>query len=122
MIAAHYPPRLRATPTRRAEAPMPQRQRPSLVRLALVASAVLIGGCVYRINIQQGNFLETKLVDQVSVGMTRSQVRFLLGTPMLADSFHPDRWDYLYYYKEGKSQKIEQHEFVVYFAEEKVAR
>ena len=98
---------------------MPQRQRPSLVRLALVASAVLIGGCVYRINIQQGNFLETKLVDQVSVGMTRSQVRFLLGTPMLADSFHPDRWDYLYYLNPRKGSP-QRRNLVVYFKDNRL--
>lgn len=92
------------------------------VLLAALAVGGLFGGCVYRINIQQGNFLEPKLVDQVTVGMTRSQVRFLLGTPMMADSFHPDRWDYLYYFKEGKTQKVEKHEFIVFFADEKVAR
>jgi len=88
---------------------------------ALIACAAL-GGCVYRINIPQGNFLENKQIDQVAVGMTRSQVRFLLGTPMLADAFHPDRWDYLYYYKTGKTQVVEQHEFVVFFADDKVTR
>ncbi len=101
---------------------MTQRFSVPLVLCAALAALSLMTGCVYRINIQQGNFLESKLVDQVSVGMTRSQVRFLLGTPMLADSFHPDRWDYLYYYKAGKTQKVEQHEFVVYFTDEKVAR
>jgi outer membrane protein assembly factor BamE len=100
---------------------MTQRLRPALT-LALLLGSTLLGGCIYRINIQQGNFLETKLVDQVTVGMTRSQVRFLLGTPMLADSFHPDRWDYLYYFKEGKTQKVSQHEFIVFFADEKVSR
>ena len=103
---------------------MTQRPRPSLaVLLALLGLvATLASGCVYRINIQQGNFIEAKLIDQVAVGMTRSQVRFLLGTPMLADGWHPDRWDYLYYFKTGKTQKIDQHEAIIYFADEKVAR
>ncbi len=103
---------------------MTQRSAASLLRNALFAAALacLGSGCIYRVNIQQGNFLEAKLVEQVTVGMTRSQVRFLLGTPMLADSFHPDRWDYLYYFKTGKTQKVEKHEFVVYFADEKVQR
>lgn len=103
---------------------MTQRSLFSLVLSAVLVAglAALSQGCVYRINVQQGNFLEAKLVDQVTVGMTRSQVRFLLGTPMLADSFHPDRWDYLYYFKLGKTQKVTKHEFVVYFTDEKVAR
>jgi len=50
--------------------------------LSLLATA-----CVYRINIQQGNYLDQAAVDQVKAGMTRSQVRYLLGTPMVADSF-----------------------------------
>jgi outer membrane protein assembly factor BamE len=102
---------------------------PQPVRLPLLACAALLGavtaatgGCVYRINVSQGNFLEAKAVDQVAVGMTRSQVRFLLGTPMLADSFHPDRWDYLYYFKEGRRQKVERRLLTVYFSDEKVAR
>ncbi|HXQ31141.1 MAG TPA: outer membrane protein assembly factor BamE [Steroidobacteraceae bacterium] len=103
---------------------MAQRFRlPLLICASLLgAISVCTSGCVYRINIQQGNFLEAKDVDQVTVGMTRSQVRFLLGTPMLADSFHPDRWDYLYYFKTGRSQKVDRRLVVVYFADEKVAR
>jgi outer membrane protein assembly factor BamE len=80
------------------------------------------GGCVYRVNIPQGNYLEAKSLDQVQVGMTRSQVRYLLGTPMLADPFHPDRWDYLYYFKLGKTQKVDRRLVVIYFAEDKVLR
>jgi outer membrane protein assembly factor BamE len=90
--------------------------------IASSAVGLALGGCVYRVNIQQGNFLEAKTIDQVAVGMTRSQVRFLLGTPMIADSFHPERWDYLYYYKDGKSQKVERRLVVVFFADEKVTR
>ncbi len=102
---------------------MTDRKRRLLPRAVLACAAVAcLAGCVYRINIPQGNFLENKQIDQVQVGMTRSQVRFLLGTPMLSDAFHPDRWDYLYYYKTGKTQVVEQHEFIVFFADEKVAR
>ena len=90
--------------------------------LLLAACLSLAAGCVYRVNIQQGNYLERKNVDQITVGMTRSQVRFLLGTPMVADEFHPERWDYVYYFKDGKTQKIEHLQFVVYFADEKVVR
>ena len=94
-----------------------------LVRLLLpLVLATAGGGCVYRINIQQGNFLDAKAVEQVAVGMTRSQVRFLLGTPMIADTLHPERWDYLYYAKEGRTQKVQRRHFVVYFEEEKVSR
>ena len=72
--------------------------------LGLVAAATLLCGCVYRMNIQQGNYLEGRTVDQLQVGMTRSQVRYLLGTPMVPESFDKERWDYLYYFKRGRVQ------------------
>lgn len=69
-----------------------------------IALAVLAGasGCVYRANISQGNIVEEEDLDQVELGMTRNQVRFLLGTPMIADPFHQNRWDYVYYVKIGR--------------------
>jgi outer membrane protein assembly factor BamE len=74
------------------------------VALAIVLG-MLVGsaGCVYRANISQGNIVEEEDLDQVEVGMTRNQVRFLLGTPMIADPFHQDRWDYVYYIKIGRN-------------------
>ena len=93
-----------------------------LAHLVLPLALAAASGCVYRVNIQQGNFLDAKAVEQVAVGMTRSQVRFLLGTPMIADAFHPERWDYLYYAKEGRTQKTERRHFVIHFEDEKVAR
>lgn len=100
---------------------------PRLRQLALVifAAATLTGaaGCVHRIDIQQGNFLEAEDIDRVEVGMTRVQVRALLGTPMVADPFRHERWDYVYYLKKGRLSQAEQRHFIVYFdAEDKVAR
>jgi outer membrane protein assembly factor BamE len=112
-------------PARRPARPLARLTARPLARLLLpvaLALAAVSSGCVYRVNIQQGNFLDAKAVEQVAVGMTRSQVRFLLGTPMIADPFHPERWDYLYYTKEGRTQKVERRHFVIFFEEEKVAR
>jgi outer membrane protein assembly factor BamE len=91
------------------------------VALALVCAA-LMAGCVYRINIHQGNYLEQKTLDQLNVGMTRSQVRFLLGTPMVAGAFDPNRWDYYYYFKDGKTRHVEERHFIVYFEDDKVSK
>ena len=57
-------------------------------------------------DVQQGNLLDAEQVDQLEVGMTRSQVRFLLGTPMVVDSFDPDRWDYVYSLRRGHSRNV----------------
>ena len=92
--------------------------------LALLAGAVLTvgSGCVYRPNIQQGNLLRIEDVDQVTVGMTRSQVRYLLGTPMVSDPFQPDRWDYIYTLHRGHERKFDRSYFVVYSEGDHVAK
>ena len=91
-------------------------------RLAGIVLAAAVAGCVYRMDIQQGNLLDPEQVDQVEVGMTRSQVRFLLGTPMVVDSFDPDRWDYVYSLRRGYSRTLERRHLVVWFEGDKVAR
>jgi len=89
---------------------------------ALLAAAMLLGGCIYRPDIQQGNLLTIKDIEQVTVGMTRSQVRFLLGTPMVSDPFAPQRWDYVYRMEYGRNRKIDSAHFIVYFEGDKVSR
>jgi outer membrane protein assembly factor BamE len=93
-----------------------------LILLCLATAVVASSGCVYRMNIQQGNYLEARTVDQLQVGMTRSQVRYLLGTPMVPDAFDKERWDYLYYLKKGRLKKPEQRHLVVFFKDEKVEK
>ncbi len=94
-----------------------------LMRTTLGLSlAVGASACVYRINIQQGNFLDQAAVEQVKVGMTRSQVHYLLGTPMVADSFNKQRWDYIYYLKKGRTKHVDSRRVTVYFDGEKVAK
>lgn len=94
---------------------------PSIRRLVLLLPLAL-AACVYRIDVQQGNLLKDKDVLQVEVGMTRSQVQFLLGTPMIADSFHRDRWDYAYYLRKGRSPEVERRWVVVHFENDRVSK
>ncbi len=73
---------------------------PALAAFLLCAcSSVTLPGWMhpYRPDVQQGNIVTKDMVEQLRAGMTRDQVRFLLGTPMLMDVFHQDRWDYPYY-------------------------
>lgn len=58
----------------------------------------------YRIDIQQGNFVSREMVSQLKEGMTREQVRFIMGTPMLTDLFHADRWDYPFRIRKGNGE------------------
>jgi outer membrane protein assembly factor BamE len=67
--------------------------------LLLAICLVTVSGCVYEMPIQQGNFLDATTLVQVKKGMTRAQVRYLMGTPMVPGGFDNDRWDYQYYLK-----------------------
>jgi len=73
-------------------------------------------------DVQQGNYLEGKTVDQLQVGMTRTQVRYLLGTPLVPDCFDKDRWDYVYYFQHGRHRAQPERRLVVYFKDDKVTR
>ena len=89
----------------------------------LILAALCAGpGCVYRLAIQQGNIAEPEDVEQVQIGMTPSQVRFLLGTPLVDDPFSSDRWDYIYYVRVGREEPQKRHFLTVYFEDGKVSR
>ena len=75
----------------------------------------------YRIDIQQGNFLSADMVAQLKTGMTREQVRFVLGTPLVTDVFHADRWDYVYYREFGSGRK-DRRRLSVFFEDNKLSR
>ena len=90
--------------------------------LVVALLSAVLPGCVFRIDIQQGNVLEQENIEQVAVGMSRSAVQFLLGTPLVEDSFHRDRWDYAYYLQRGRSRQVSQAWMVVYFEGDRVVR
>ena len=75
--------------------------------------ALLLSGClsVYKVEVQQGNVVTQEMIDKLRPGMTPSQVRFVMGTPLITDPFHQDRWDYYYYLRRsnesaGESQRV----------------
>jgi outer membrane protein assembly factor BamE len=63
---------------------------------------------VHHIDVQQGNVVTQDMVDLLKVGMNRSQVQFIMGTPLVIDTFHQQRWDYIYYFKPGYGEPTEQ--------------
>jgi outer membrane protein assembly factor BamE len=95
---------------------------PSAAAATLGLIVLAASACVHRPYIQQGNYLESEDVDQVTAGMTRSQVRYVLGTPMISDPFTAQRWDYIYTLKRGRERRIDRAHFVVYFTDDKVSR
>lgn len=74
----------------------------------------------YWITVVQGNFVSAEAAAQMQVGMSRDQVKQLLGTPILTDMFHADRWDYVFYFKRGSTSVVQQRDFVVNFASDRV--
>jgi outer membrane protein assembly factor BamE len=69
----------------------------------------------YRIDVQQGNVLTQDMVSQLRPGLSKDQVRFILGTPVLMDMFHSNRWDYFYWLKKGNSGAVTTRRFSVFF-------
>lgn len=69
----------------------------------------------YKIDVQQGNVLTQEMVAQLKPGQSRDQVRFILGTPLITDLFHQQRWDYVYRYHDGQTGSVEQRKFSVFF-------
>lgn len=93
--------------------------------------ATVLSGCSsvprivneYKIDVQQGNVLTQEMVSQLKPGQTKDQVRFILGTPVLADVFHANRWDYVYRLQKGSTGLVEERKFTVFFdADGKLAR
>ncbi len=86
-----------------------QKTKLKLTYLSLLGLSVYLTGCaipgVYRIDIQQGNVVTQDMIDQLQPGMTPRQVRFIMGNPLIMDTFHPNRWDYLYSFQAGGSQR-----------------
>ena len=87
----------------------------------IVTMLLLASGCVYQAALSQGNLLEQEDVDQVTLGMTRGQIRFLLGTPMIEDPFHENRWDYVYYLRVGRDKAIFKRWISIYFVNDNVS-
>jgi outer membrane protein assembly factor BamE len=89
----------------------------------LILQTLAISACVYRPDIKQGNYMTPGMIEQIKPGMTETQVRFIMGPPMVRDPFHADRWDYVYYdlpSSLSKDKSIVKEHVVVYFKDGKV--
>jgi outer membrane protein assembly factor BamE len=75
----------------------------------------------YRIDVRQGNFVTQEMVAKLKPGMTRDQVRFALGTPLVTDIFHANRWDYVYHFQPGRGEP-QMRRLSVFFEDDKLIR
>jgi len=83
---------------------------------AILVMSLVLGACVptYRADIQQGNVVTPETVSALKLGMTKRQVRYALGTPLIADPFHKDRWDYIYSLQKGNGARSQQRLTVIF--------
>ncbi|HEX9193773.1 MAG TPA: outer membrane protein assembly factor BamE [Burkholderiales bacterium] len=90
--------------------------------LALPFAAAACGITPYRIEIQQGNYVTQEMVAQLKPGLTRDQVRFVLGTPLVSDIFHAERWDYVFVRQRANGGETESRRIAVFFEAGKLKR
>ncbi len=89
--------------------------------LSIGIAIVTLSGCLYRMDISQGNRIAPELVSQLQIGMSRKQVEFLLGSPAIVDPFRPDQWHYVYYHKRGKTGEIEKRTMILRFQDDQLS-
>ena len=93
-------------------------------RVAIIVTTLTLSSCsswVFRYDVPQGNYLEQKSIDKLQVGMTKEQVKFILGSPVVIDTFNDNTWSYVYKLKSGRNRDFDQRkEFIINFSEDKV--
>ena len=94
---------------------------------ALVIFVVLFTtSCVYRPDLQQGNLLNIENIDRVQINMTKSQIKYLLGGPVIGTPYEKDRWDYIYVYQPrmdtGSNENSQRYWLIIYFENDKVVK
>ena len=100
-----------------------------IVLFFLISFSLLSTGCswikfpgVHKVDIQQGNIVDQEMIDKLRMGMTKSQVRFVLGTPLVVDTFNQSRWDYYYNRVTSRGKETQEQVTVLFDAEGKLER
>ena len=93
--------------------------------ITLLLSVLLLSSCsiprIFQVVISQGNLVDQEMLDKLEIGMTESQVKFVMGTPLISDTFYPNRWDYFTSVTQGTKTYTEQ-KITLYFEDNKLAR
>ncbi len=93
-------------------------------RVAIIITALTLSACsswVFRYDVAQGNYLEQKNIEKLQVGMTKEQVKFILGSPVVVDAFNNDTWNYVYKLKSGRNKDFDiKKQFIINFADDKL--
>lgn len=93
------------------------------VFLFIISLVFSVSACtIHRIDIQQGNVITKDMVDQLKVGMTKRQVTFVMGTPLIQDPFHQSRWDYIFTLQPGNTRKITKYKLVTLLFKDEIVK
>ncbi|MBU1392877.1 MAG: outer membrane protein assembly factor BamE [Gammaproteobacteria bacterium] len=101
-------------------------KKQSLTLLSAVALSVSLSACsvfdwlIYKPDIPQGNYMEPQQVEKLRIDMTKEQAEYILGRPVLRDSFADDTWYYVYHYKSGRDASITHKELILHFTGDKL--
>ncbi|MEO6976067.1 MAG: outer membrane protein assembly factor BamE [Gallionella sp.] len=100
------------------------------MRIKIIVLSLLLSSCTsfyiplltpYKMDIRQGNFVTPAMREKLKIGMTKPQVQFVMGTPMIQDVFHGNRWDYVYRYEHARKM-VDKQNLTLYFEGDKLAR
>jgi len=91
------------------------------ILFSLVLLLPVLSSCVYKMDIRQGNYVTAEMREKLKIGMTRQQVRYVLGTPLISDPFHGDRWDYVYRLEHDR-ELVEKHKLTLFFEADRLSR
>ena len=87
--------------------------------------SLITSGCsiprMYKVVVSQGNLVDQEMLDKLEIGMTESQVKFVMGTPLISDTFYPNRWDYFTTVTQGDSVYTQQ-KIILFFDENKLVK
>lgn len=97
---------------------------PRMTILLVILTSITLAGCVrsYRVEIQQGNVISAEQIEKLTPGTSRNEVRFILGTPLIVDPFHAERWDYFYSLDPAKGEQVTKYRLSIWFENDLVTR
>ena len=93
--------------------------------LTLIMTSLLLANCsiprIFQVVVSQGNLVDQEMLDKLEIGMTESQVKFVMGTPLISDTFYPERWDYFTSVTQGESSYTNQ-KITLFFEDNQLIR
>ena len=92
--------------------------RPLRTAFVIGIAIIALSACLYRVEVRQGNYIEAATLEQLEIGMSKSQVRFLLGSPAIIDLYQPELWHYAYTLQDGTGQVVDKRKMILSFTDD----